>query len=250
MSNQENKYLSTIGLTFPACEDELIAFNEQHEEFTYQLEADVMDPYKIAEKLKFEKSSKIIALSTSQSYFRRAVLAAKIADEYHTELTFGVVKFQKLVYLSEQVSKMKFVANYRKQAAGPMDNKFIHSIRKEFEKQKWFTVHQEKGPYRKWIFTPQHKIDNYKQYYSLYFSDSEDDIQFLIDTFRKWKTDKVELVATLFACWLELKINETLLNDTELVKGVYAWHKSKKKFSKEKIIASIRWMESKEIHPT
>ena len=81
-----------------------------------------------------EKTQPKKELSKSQSFFRRAVLAAKIAHEYHNEWAFGAVKFQKLVYLSEQVCNMKFISDYRKQAAGPMDHKFIHSIKREFEK--------------------------------------------------------------------------------------------------------------------
>lgn len=188
-------------------------------------------------------------LSKSQSYFRRAVLAAKIADEYHNEWTFGVVKFQKLVYLAEQTSEMKFAADYRKQAAGPMDHKFIHSIKKEFEKQGWFTVHQE-GQYRKWVFKPQENVVGYQSYYSKYFSNVNEDIQFLIDSFRKWKTDKVELIATLFACWLEAKEDNALINDALLKQRVYDWHKAKKKFSEKDIIESIRWMEDNGVYPS
>lgn len=190
-----------------------------------------------------------IELNKSQSYFRRAVLAAKIADEYHNEWTFGVVKFQKLVYLAEQTSEMKFAADYRKQAAGPMNHKFIHSIKKEFEKQGWFTVHQE-GQYRKWVFTPQDKLSGYQSYYSNYFSEVNEDIQFLIDSFRKWKTDKVELIATLFACWLEAKEDNSLINDSLLTQRVYAWNKSKKKFSENEILESIRWMEENGVYPS
>jgi len=188
-------------------------------------------------------------LNKSQSYFRRAVLAAKIAHEYHSEWTFGVVKFQKLVYLAEQTSEMKFAADYRKQAAGPMNHRFIHSIKKEFEKQGWFIVHQE-GKYKKWIFTPQENVLAYEPYYSKYFSSVNEDIQFLIESFRKWKTEKVELVATLFACWLEAKEDKAIINDVILTQKVYDWHKAKNKFSEKDIEESIRWMEESGVYPS
>ena len=192
---------------------------------------------------------KELKLTRSQSYFRRAVLAAKIAHEYHNEWTFGVVKLQKVVYLSEQISQMKFAADYRKQAAGPMDHRFIHSIKKEFEKQGWFSVQQE-GQHRKWVFTPQDNLSGYQSYYSIYFSEVNEDIQFLIDSFRKWKTDKVELIATIFACWSEAKKENILINDILLTQKVYAWHKAKKKFSEKDIQESIRWMEENRVYPS
>ncbi|GAB5566137.1 MAG: hypothetical protein Wins2KO_32000 [Winogradskyella sp.] len=249
MSKEENKYLSTTGLTFPTCEEELLAYDKQHENVVYELNENVIDPFKIAKEFEVEEAYKKKILNKSQSYFRRAVLAAKITDEYHNEWTFGIVKFQKLVYLAEQISKMKFAADYRKQAAGPMNHKFIHSIKKEFEKQGWFTVHKQEGKYQKWIFTPQARLKNYESYYSQYFFDANEDIQFLIDSFRKWKTDKVELIATVFACWLEAKEENSLINDALLTQKVYAWHKAKKKFSKKDIIESIRWMKDNGVYP-
>jgi hypothetical protein len=187
-------------------------------------------------------------LDKSQSYFRRAVLAAKIVHECYQEWTFGVVKFQKLVYLSEQVSSMNFASDYRKQAAGPMDHKFIHSIKGEFEKQKWFSVKQE-GQYKKWVFTPGNNLEGYKNYYQSYFSNESEDIQFLIDSFRKWKTVDVELIATLYACWKEAKVENALINDDLLKQKVYKWHTAKGKFKEDDIISKIRWMEENGVYP-
>ena len=217
---------------------------EMADQFLKEEEIDI-DKY-ISQGLNVIKKGK--ELNKSQSYFRRAVLAAKIAHEYHNEWTFGVVKFQKLVYLSEQISEMKFTANYKKQAAGPMDHRFIHSIKKEFEKQGWFSVNQE-GQYKKWIFTPNTNISGYETYYLNYFGNVYDDIQFLIEAFRKWKTDKVELIATLYACWKEAKDEKALINDNLLIQKVYNWHEAKKKFSEEEILNSLRWMEENEVYP-
>lgn len=189
-------------------------------------------------------------LSKSKSFFRRVVLAAKIAHECHNEWTFGSVKFQKMVYLCEQVSQMNFCTNYSKQAAGPMDNKFIHSVKPQFEKQGWFKVEKVKtGKYEKVQFTPLESVEGYQKYYSSYYQEVDTEIQFLIDTFRKKKTDEVELVATLYDCILEAKKEKSIISDELLIKKVYAWNKSKKKFSKNQIVSGLRWMEEKGIYP-
>lgn len=227
-----------------------VSFNEESSNEFLKEEGIDIDSYIIKglKSITDKKSIKKTELNKSQSYFRRAVLAAKIAHEYHNELTFGVVKFQKLVYLSEQISQMKFAADYRKQAAGPMNHRFIHSIKKEFEKQGWFSVGQE-GQYNKWVFTPGTNVLGYKDYYKNYYSDVNSEIQLLIDTFRKWKTDRVELVATLFACWIEAKEENSIISDHLLIKKVYDWHKAKKKFSEEEISNGIRWMEENGLYP-
>ena len=188
-------------------------------------------------------------LNKGESYFRRAVLAAKIAHEYHLERSFGAVKFQKLVYLAEQTSSMNFTSNYSKQAAGPMDHKFIHSIKGEFERQGWFTVRQE-GEYKKWVFTPGENVTAYETYFLKYFDSEIDNIQFLIDSFRSWKSDRVELVATIFSCWSEAKKSRILINDIILINMFYSFHKAKSKFTEEEIINTIRWMEENGVYPS
>ena len=197
-----------------------------------------------------EKKSPSTKLTKSQTFFRRVVLAAKIAHDCHNEWTFGSVKFQKMVYLCEQVSQMNFSTNYSKQAAGPMDNKFIHSVKPQFEKQNWFKVEKIKsGKIEKVQFTPLDGIDGYKQYYNNYYQNVDNEIQHLIDTFKKWKTDNVELVATIYACWDEINNEKTTFSEELIIKKVYAWHKNKKKFSEEEINNTITWMKEKGIYP-
>ena len=228
-----------------------VSYNVESANDYFEEEAINIDKY-LARGLKEIKSSKKTKfkkeLTKSQSFFMRAVLAAKIVHECHTEWAFGVIKFQKLVYLSEQVCDMKFTSDYRKQAAGPMDHKFIHSIKREFEKQKWFDVKQV-GKYNKWVFTPSENILGYEKYYDRYYGNVSDGIQFLIDTFRKRKTDQVELVATIFGCLLEAKKENSIISDKLIIQKVYAWNKSKKKFSEKDIVNGLRWMEENKIYP-
>ncbi len=248
MKKEESIYIASIGLDFPSTNEELNAFEKVFGFKTDQLDENAIDPFKILNSVNKSTIQEIKTLNSSQSYFRRAVLAAKIVHEFHEEPAFGVVKMQKLVYLSEHISEMKFTSCYRKQAAGPMDHKFIHSIKREFEKQNWFSVRKE-GVMNKWIFTPLEDMTNYQSYYSRYFNEVNSNIEFFIETFRKWKTDDVELVATLFACWKEAKVKKMIISDEILIKMIYDWHDAKKKFHKSDIISKIRWMEENEVVP-
>ncbi len=187
----------------------------------------------------------------SKNYFKRAVLAAEIANQLHAENTFGHVKFQKMVFLCEKVSHLDFNSNYLKKAAGPFDNKFMHTIDREFEKQKWFTVEKinERG-FLKYKYTPHTHLENYKQYFNSYYGEITAEIQFIIDIFRKQNTRFVELVATIFACMLELlEKDETLTFDT--IKPLfYDWADEKKKFNQSEVKSAINWMYSNNLYPS
>lgn len=190
------------------------------------------------------------SLTRSQSFFRRVVLAARIANECHAERTFGSVKFQKLLYLCEHASNMRFNTNYTKQAAGPMDNRFIYAVKSEFEKQGWFKVDKVKdGTYTKVVFTPLENVDGYKTYYDRHFKDSDDAITHLIEFFRKWATKDIELVATIYSCWDEILKENAILTEELIVDRVYMWHKEKEKFTQDEIVNCYNRMIENNIAP-
>lgn len=184
-------------------------------------------------------------------YFKRSVLAAEIVNQLKDEFTFGRIKFQKLVYLCEHVSNMGLENRYLKFAAGPFDNKFMHSIDKEFSNQKWFIKKTiTSGGYRKPKYEAGEKIEQYKKYYQGYFGEYDSSIQEIINLFRFKKTDFVELIATLYHCQLELiKSKKSLKNDL-IIKCFYSWAKEKERFSEEEILEGLVWMNEKGIYPT
>jgi len=66
---------------------------------------------------------------------------------------------------------------------------------------------------------------------------------------KKFKTHRVELIGTLFACWQEVLKDKEIANNQVLIKKVYAWHKSKSKFFAQEIMQTISWMKEKGIYP-
>ncbi|MVN22986.1 hypothetical protein [Mucilaginibacter arboris] len=178
-----------------------------------------------------------------QTYFKRVVLAAEIVERLHNEPSLGRVKFQKLVYICEHMAEMRITNRYDKQAAGPFDNKFMYSIGKEFRKQKWFAIEQSKvDNYTRYKFVPLEKHENYKGYYNSYFGDLNDRIQFIIELFRKQKTEFTELATTVFACFLELKNQNRIINQSSMIDLFYNWAESKRKFSEQEILNSFEWL--------
>lgn len=194
---------------------------------------------------RFEKEAK---KESGKLYFKRAVLAAEIASELCAELTFGRIKFQKLVYLCEHAANMNLQHRYSKQAAGPFDNKFMHSIEQEFKKQNWFLVEKVKeGNFTRSKYTALPGYKNYKKYYDLYFGNESESISHVIDLFRKAKTDKTEISATLLACSLELRSNNELVSEKRLLKLFYDWSERKGQYEDKTVLAIWEWMKEERL---
>lgn len=184
-------------------------------------------------------------------YFKRVVLAAEIVSKLHDEPTLGRIKFQKLVYLCEHTVGMELQKRYAKQAAGPFDNKFMHSINKEFEKNKWFSVIKErKDGFERTKYIPSENQDGHRSYYQNYFKNEDEKIQYIIELFRKLTTDKTELAATLFSCVLELQSKHSLVNKSELLKLFYDWSEKKKRFHENEVLGSLSWLCEKGLVPS
>jgi hypothetical protein len=187
---------------------------------------------------------------TKNSFFKRAVLAAEIAHQLYEEKYFGHVKFQKIVYLCEQASNMNLKTSYSKQAAGPFDNKFMHTIDSEFKKQNWFKVELvDCGGYKNYKYEPLDGINKYKKYYENYFQESDEKIQWLINTFRKATTSQAELVATIYFCLNEIVDKKEIFSEELLFNRFYEWSIEKKKFEKDQIISALNWMNENSVKP-
>ncbi|MGN6604526.1 MAG: hypothetical protein ACTHK8_18855 [Ginsengibacter sp.] len=193
----------------------------------------------------FEKEQKA---SKSAQYFKRSVLAAKVASELHSEPTFGRVKFQKLVYLCEHVCKLNTQDRYEKFAAGPFDSKFMHSIEKEFEKQKWFKVEKEKkGTIIRSKYVPLSQCEKFKLYYERYFAQDANSINHIIKIFRREKTDFTEVAATLTACYFEIKEKNEVFSEELLLDKFYNWSKEKQRFDEKRVLTIWQWLNEKNI---
>lgn len=243
--------LASMGFIFPRTENELASFDKLYSCQEYNLTDYKINPIEIMIDSEHVVSTKIFNLESKRTtYFERAVLAAEIASQLYAEPTFGHVKLQKLMFLCENIQGMKLNYKYSKQAAGPYDNKFMHSIDNELKKQNWLEVKKEKsGLLTRYKFIPLKNFNGHKFYYNHYFSSHHEKIQWFIGTFKKQKTDKVELIATLYACWIELFQNKLEVNDNSLLRLLYTWHKQKEKYSEKEALNALHWMKDNGVMP-
>lgn len=199
----------------------------------------------------FEKSAVKEKPSKDNIFFKRVTLAAEIASQMHEEPTFGRIKFQKLVYLCEHASGMELNSRYSKHAAGPFDNKFMHSIETQFERNKWFKVEKKQdGKFNRSVYVPLEKADEYKKFYNAYFKTHLEKIQYILYLFKKLKTDTTEIAATLYACMIELKQENEEITEDSLLTKFYAWSEAKGRFDRKVVVNTWSWMKENQVIPS
>lgn len=251
MSKHLHRFFSNANLVFPKSNDEIEDFELDFERNSKE------DNLKNLEKsidkilLEIEKyNGSKPELSKRDAFFKRMVLACEIVNKCHKEPTFGSVKFQKLEYLCNQISKMALHTNYLKFAAGPFDPKFMYSAKVEFKKQKWYKIEKDNdNKFAKTKFTPLENENSYKKYYDKYFEEDHLEIQQIISIFKKATTTQVELVATVFYCLDNLSQKNQLINNKSLTNSFYDFAPEKEKFPSSKIITAWTWMKENGIVP-
>ena len=179
-------------------------------------------------------------VTSANVHFRRSVLAAESADRLCEEPTFGHVKMEKILFLSERLCHIETDSHYHRDAAGPYDNRALRSIDSQLKKQKWFEVRRTEKGYR---YVPMQNRGKHKMYFDKYFSAVLPTFEKIIDTFKTQNTERCEIVATLYSAWEDLLHSNMPFTDADIVNEVLNnWHESKKRISKERWLNAIHWM--------
>jgi len=173
-------------------------------------------------------------------HFKRSVLAAEIIDRLHDEPTFGHVKFEKMIFLVEQLCDVDTGSTYHRDAAGPYDGRAMRSIDSQLRKQKWFDAQKIEGRYR---YEPLANRGKHREYFERYFGGIGAAFDTVIETFRTFTTERCEIVATLFAAWSDLLRKKGPISDDAIVNEVLNnWHESKKRIREERWHKALSWM--------
>ena len=182
--------------------------------------------------------------------FKRAVLAAYIADRMCDQATFGRVKFQKTLHLAEAHLGIDEVeGQYYRKAAGPFDPGMMRSVHSQLKKQGWIIAKRREGnkgtQYRRGA-----KIDAYKTYFDRYFSDKKEAIDRLLTLMKPMKTQQAEIVSTCFAAWNDLRIEGKNPSDDDIVDLIWNdWDASKRNIARKRWYDALSWMRSRDIVP-
>lgn len=227
-----NALLDSIDRNEPETEDNLIQFEKPIETI----------------KQSKQKSTDQIDLFTDESVdddLKLLSLAAEITFQLHTEPTFGHLKLQKLIYLCQQLKHMDLAADFKQHAAGPYDPVMARYLDKEFKDHEWFSYDSK----RDLKYKPLSRCNDHRSAFNRYFAKDVSEIYDLIGLFRTSKSDHIEIVATLFACWLRLLEKKSSVTEEQLLKDFYAWSEEKKRFGKNEVLNGFKWMKVHSITP-
>lgn len=173
-------------------------------------------------------------------YFKRSVLAAEIADRLCEERTFGHVKMEKLIFLTEHLCHIDIDSHYHRDAAGPYDNRALRSIDSQMKKQKWFEAKKEDKGYR---YLPMQNRGGHKKYFEKYYSDVMPMFEKIIETFKTSSTEQCEIVATLYSAWDDLLQSRQPFTDDDILNEVLNnWNETKKRIKRSRWQAALDWM--------
>lgn len=180
-------------------------------------------------------------------HFRRTVFAAEIIHRLHNEATFGHVKFEKLMFLCERRCGVDTGSTYRRQVAGPYDNRAIRSIDSQIKKQQWYAAEKKD---RRFEYVPLLKAGGHHVYFDRYFAAVDAEFSSVIEMCRTWTTQQCEIVATLYSAWEDLLANDQNVVEDQIVEQVLRhWHLSKQQIEANRWRRAIRWMKEKGFVP-
>jgi len=176
--------------------------------------------------------------------FAKQVLGGKIVSLFKDDENFSNIKFQKLQYLAEHLAEEELLPNYYKEAAGPYDNRFMHTVFNHLEKNKWFEPQNLK-------FRPMEKVEDIDKYFQRFFGEKSDKLSNLFNLLRRASEKFCEAVATIYAVWNNHIIQGLEFDKNKIKKEFFEWSKRKKVvFTEEEFEKALEWMQRHEIIPT
>lgn len=200
----------------------------------------------VAVQAKVAKPARALKLPKGER-FRQAACAAYVVQRLWQRPTFGRVQLMKLMYLIPHVLAQASHVYARRQAAGPLDPA-LYKVEGLAKKQGWFTA-RKSGQHV--VYRPGEKIKAACRLVRERFGDKTERVDWLLDEFAKMDTERAELLATTFAVWNDLLIDQERATQAKIVQGVHGWHPSKaEKFPAARIRLCINWMKENDLVPS
>lgn len=189
----------------------------------------------------YGKAAKL-TIASHKKGFAKQVLAGKIVSKFINDPSFTDIKFQKIQFLAEHIIEADLNLNYYCQAAGPYDNKFMHTIYTDFRKQKWFDYQNKR-------FIPLEKQEKIEEYYQVYFANAQDQLNKLFGLLYKSSEGEAEIIATLYAVWNNRILLNQKINDEVLFEDFYNWSDRKGVYSSKEVKGGLDWLRVNHYEP-
>lgn len=193
-----------------------------------------------------EETKVVSIVKRGSDDWQRKVLAGHIIYSFQKGGYVGRTKLQKMLYLCEQHAELDYETQYVKEAAGPLDSKFLYAFLTEGKQKNWIEETPVGHGYK---YEPADAISELTKEYPKYFRPISEKIKFIIKLLKDKDTDTAELIATIYAVWNNYIIQKKELTDQLLSDEVYQWDDSKSKFSERLIASTWQWMIEEKLLP-
>lgn len=182
---------------------------------------------------------------------KRLGLAAILVEASRNDSHFGLTKFVKLFYLADMMCRMDLKTDYARQAAGPLDARALYNdkigVLPLGSRHGYFEMHKV-GALMK--FSPKENLASATKNAKALFGDDLRRVQFLLRLFEGLDTDQAEIIATLYACWNDLLLDDEIVTDDFILREFLKnWHPKKTKFTRARLVKALAWMRGNGIVP-
>lgn len=233
---------SAIANVLTTMDNEIESLEEERNKYV-QVKDGMMQKLLTGQIRLVETEAKVVAMPKAKSanvHFKRSVLAAEIANRMCEEPTFGHVKMEKLIFLTEHLCHIDTGSHYHRDAAGPYDNTVLRSIDKQMKQHQWFALTKNDKGYR---YQPMDKRGDHKKYFDKYYAAVLPMFDKVIETFKTSSTEQCEIVATLYSAWDDLQHRNQPFTDDDILNEVLNhWHESKKRIPRSRWQKALDWM--------
>jgi hypothetical protein len=195
-----------------------------------------------AEQQTVYKTTEPLNIPANKKAFAKQVLAGKIISTFSADPNFTDIKFQKIQFLAEHLIEADLNLNYYYQAAGPYDNKFMHTIYDDFRKQKWFDRTNKQ-------FVPLEKQKKIEGYYQGYFGPAQSQLNKLFGLLYSATEAEAEIIATLYAVWNNRILESKTVTDEELLNDFYQWSDRKQQYATKQVLLELQWLRAHQMEP-
>lgn len=241
---------SAIANVLTTMDNEIESLEEERDKYI-QVKEGMMQKLLTGQIRLVETEAKVVAMpkaKVANVHFKRSVLAAEIANRLYEEPTFGHVKMEKLIFLTEHLCHIDTGSHYHRDAAGPYDNTALRSIDKQMKQHQWFALTKKDKGYK---YKPMDKRGDHKKYFDKYYAAVLPMFDKVIETFKTSSTEQCEIVATLYSAWDDLQHRNQPFTDDDILNEVLNhWHESKKRISRSRWQKALDWMRKNGFVPT
>lgn len=182
---------------------------------------------------------------------KRLALAGVLVNESQSDKNFGRTKLAKLFYLADTSLNLCLETQYSRAAAGPLDQRSLYNqqvgVEPLAQRHGYFQTVTKDRMVR---YVPSDNLDKLVLRASNLLGDKLPKINRLIKLFAPMTTQQAEIVATLYACWKDLLIQDRIISDQNIIKEfLKTWHPKKTQFDKDRLKKALDWMRKNKLVP-